>query len=94
MRIRWLERAVNDLEDIHEYIALDDPFAAKRELEKILEAVSRLTENPCIGRKGRVKNTHELVIIKSPFIAAYRVKGDFIEILRVLHGARKWPKRF
>lgn len=94
MKIRWLLKAVNDLEDIRDYIALDDPRAAQKEIDKILTKVSLLIENPEFGRKGRVVNTRELVVTGSPYIAAYRLKGDFIEILRVLHGARKWPKRF
>jgi toxin ParE1/3/4 len=94
MKVRWLLKAVNDLEDLHEYIAADDPTAASRQLELILKAAARLSENTNLGRPGRVKGTRELVIPKTPYIAAYRIKNDVVEILRVLHGARKWPKRF
>jgi toxin ParE1/3/4 len=94
MKVRWLLKAVNDLEDLHEYIAADDLTAASRQLELILKAAARLSENTNMGRSGRVKGTRELVIPKTPYIAAYRIKGDVVEILRVLHGARKWPKRF
>jgi toxin ParE1/3/4 len=94
MKVRWLLKAVNDLEDLHEYIAADDLTAASRQLELILKAAARLSENTNMGRHGRVKGTRELVIPKTPYIAAYRIKGDVVEILRVLHGARKWPKRF
>jgi toxin ParE1/3/4 len=94
MKVRWLSRSVKDLEDILEYISLDDPLVAAREIEKILNAVNRLEENPLTGRKGRVNNTRELVIPDSPYIAAYRVKDIAVDILRILHGARKWPKGF
>jgi len=94
MKIRWLLKAVNDLEDIHEYISLDDISAARRELEKIIEAISLLIENPEIGRKGRVDNTRELVVTNSPYIIAYRLKEGFVEILRILHGSLKWPEAF
>lgn len=94
MKIRWLLRAVYDLEDLHEYIALDNPTAAAKELKKILNSVKGLKENPEIGRPGRVRGTRELVIPKSSYIAAYRVKDQVVEILRILHAARKWPKRF
>jgi toxin ParE1/3/4 len=30
----------------------------------------------------------------TPFLVAYRLKGESIQILAVLHGARKWPKKF
>ena len=26
-----------------------------------------------------------------PFIVVYRIKGEVIELLRILHGAQKWP---
>lgn len=32
MRVRWLLKAVNDLEDLHEYIAVDNPYAASRQV--------------------------------------------------------------
>lgn len=51
-------------------------------------------ENPEIGRTGRVSGTRELVIRGTPFIVPYRAVGGDIHILRVYHGARKWPDRF
>jgi plasmid stabilization system protein ParE len=44
-----------------------------------------------MGRPGRVIDTRELVIDRTPYIAAYRITGDKVRILRVLHGARQWP---
>ena len=45
-----------------------------------------------MGRVGRVRGTRELVIAGTPYIAAYRVKGRVILILRILHGAQLWPE--
>jgi len=39
-----------------------------------------------------VKGTRELVISRTPYIAAYRIDGDLVTIVRVLHGAQQWPK--
>ena len=50
-----------------------------------------LAQHPLMGREGRVKGTRELVIGSYPFIAVYRVKKTRIEVLRWLHGARRWP---
>jgi toxin ParE1/3/4 len=49
--------------------------------------------NPEAGRKGRVAKTRELVIARTPFVVAYRIKDETIEILRVFHGSRRWPDR-
>ncbi|MCK4761506.1 MAG: type II toxin-antitoxin system RelE/ParE family toxin [Candidatus Aminicenantes bacterium] len=94
MRIRWLQRAVKDLEDIYEYTAAENPIAAGKQVEKIAAYVEFLQDHPGMGRPGRVYGTRELVITKTPYIAAYRVKKNSLEILRILHGSRKWPVRF
>jgi plasmid stabilization system protein ParE len=46
---------------------------------------------PRSGRSGRIAGTRELVISRTPYIAAYRIAGDTVRILRVLHGSRRWP---
>jgi toxin ParE1/3/4 len=53
-----------------------------------------LTKHPHIGRAGRVPETRELVVAKTPYIVPYRVRGDEVEILAVFHGARRWPDGF
>jgi toxin ParE1/3/4 len=40
-----------------------------------------------------VPDTRELVIARTPFVVAYRLRNETIEILRVLHGAQRWPDR-
>ena len=43
------------------------------------------------GRPGRVEGTRELPIVRTPYLAAYRVIDGAVVILRILHGARQWP---
>ncbi|CBE69076.1 MAG: type II toxin-antitoxin system mRNA interferase toxin, RelE/StbE family [Candidatus Methylomirabilis oxygeniifera] len=92
MRIRWLSRAVEDLAHLHAYIAQDNPEAAASEVDKVVEAVKRLEDHPASGRPGRVPGTRELVLAR--YIVAYRVKEQVVQILRILHAARKWPEHF
>ena len=61
--------------------------------ERIEESIERLLQFPEIGRTGRVSGARELVISDTPYIAAYRIKGQDITVLRVLHGARLWPDK-
>jgi toxin ParE1/3/4 len=35
-----------------------------------------------------------LVVANTPYLVPYRVRNNVIEILRVFHGARKWPQKF
>lgn len=90
MRVRWLSRAAEDLEHLHQYIAKDNPEAAASEADKVVEAIKRLGDYPASGRPGRVPGTRELVI--SRYIVAYRVKEEVVQILRVLHASRKWSE--
>ena len=78
---------------IAEYIARDNPAAAYALHDAILRQVGRLAEHPRMGRPGRVEGTRELVVSGTPYIVAYRVVGQDVTILRVLHGAQQWPKR-
>jgi toxin ParE1/3/4 len=92
MQVKWLRAALQELDAEAEYIARDNPSAAARIVRTIAAAVDRLADHPAIGRPGRVIGTRELVVPNTPYIVPYRVRGDSVEILRVFHGARKWPK--
>ena len=94
MRVRWLRRALSNLDEEAEYIARDDPDAAVRTVERIATSVERLAIHPALGRAGRVPGTRELVVSGTPYVVPYRVRGATVEILRVFHAARKWPEKF
>jgi toxin ParE1/3/4 len=91
MEIRWLEDALADVRDIYHYIAADNQGAAAATVRRIQEAATRLETLEERGRPGCVAGTRELVIAGTPFVIPYRIRGEAIEILRVLHGARQWP---
>jgi toxin ParE1/3/4 len=94
VRVKWLRVARANLDTEAEYIAQDNPSAAGRVVVSITEAVERLQEYPALGRPGRVIGTRELVVPDTPYIIPYRVCGNTLEILRVFHSARRWPKQF
>ncbi len=94
MKIRWSPTAVSDLKSIREYIASDNPTAARKVAARIKQAANRLMNFPMSGRAGRVPGTRELVIPGTSYIAAYPVQSDKIEIAAVLHGRQNWPDKF
>lgn len=94
MKIRWLDLAVDDLADIADYIAQDNPGAANRVVSRLWSAVNSLSKQPEMGRPGRVHGARELIVSNTPFIVPYRVVESKIHILRVLHGTRNWPDAF
>jgi len=89
MTVRWTPTALRDLESLDAYIAEDAPEAAALTVERILSGIEALKRHPEMGRRGRVAGTRELVI--APYIVAYRTAQAAIEILAVIHGARRWP---
>lgn len=89
----WTHPAIDDLDAIRRYIEFDDPRAAVSTAMGILRAAGRLSTLPFIGRPGRVLNTRELVLEDRPYLVAYRVTAGVVEVLRVLHTSRRWPKR-
>lgn len=92
MIIAWTPLAQADLIAIVDYLLKLNPIAAIEIEQRITEAIAQLAEFPGLGRPGRVARTRELVITDAPYIAAYRAQREQVEILRVLHGARKWPE--
>ncbi len=91
--IVWSEPALQDLDDIGSYIALDSPRAAESVVRRIVETVAALAFHPRMGRMGRDVTTRELVVTGTPYIAVYRLR-ERIEIITVMHASRKWPESF
>jgi toxin ParE1/3/4 len=85
--------ALKDRDEIFDYIESDNPRAAVEVDLRIKGQTETLIGFPASGRPGRVRGTREFVIDRTPYIVAYRIKGDRVRILRVLHGARRWPGR-
>ena len=87
----WSLLARQDLERLRSYIAVDDRDAAMRMGERIVRAAELLEAFPYLGRAGRVANTRELVVPHTPYLLIYRLHQRNLQILRVLHGAQRWP---
>ena len=92
MRLEWSPLAQADRDAIFDYIEADSPQAAITVDDRIRMQVEGLARFPESGRPGRVEGTRELVIDRTPYIAAYRVARGAVRILRVLHGAQRWPE--
>ena len=93
MKLLWTRVALGDMGEAYDFVAMDQPAAAKRVMMQVEGAVALPRRFPGMGRPGRVKGTRELVVVGTPFVVPYRVREDRIEILAVLHGSRRWPER-
>ena len=92
MKVEWSVPAQRDLIAIADHIAADDTGAALAVVDRIDGLVAALADHPRRGRPGRVAGTREIVVPDPPHIVAYRLAGDRVQTLRVLHAARQSPQ--
>ncbi|HKN76818.1 MAG TPA: type II toxin-antitoxin system RelE/ParE family toxin [Candidatus Acidoferrum sp.] len=91
MRIRWTPTAAADLEHIKDYLSEHNPQFAQSTVLDLYETIRSLKASPHRGRVGREEGTRELVFTRLPYIVAYRIKEQTVEILHIFHGARDRP---
>ena len=90
--IIWSPPALDDLVAVRTFLDAHNPAAAVRLVQRIVLLVeTQLPAHPESGRPGRVAGTRELVVTRTPFIVAYRLRRGAVEVIRVLHHARRWP---
>ena len=92
MKLKWTRLALQDMQYLHDYIAEDNPIAARKMVSRLFEAVQKLKKHPGMGRAGRCEGTRELILAKTPYIVVCAVKENEIQIVAVIHVAMRWPE--
>ena len=87
--IRWLTAARDDLAEVIDYIARDNPDAAQRLLDRILTKVETLSETPDLGTRSPYHRTARQ-LIHGNYLVYYTVHRTEIVIRAVVHGARRF----
>jgi toxin ParE1/3/4 len=87
MRLRWLSRALRELDRHYEFIAIENPKAAKGVFTRLKDATEKLRRFPELGRLSQVPGTRELVLTNMPYIIVYRIAEDEVQVLRILHAS-------
>ena len=92
-RLDWAQEALDDFDAAMRFYTERNPSAADRMANEIIKAALLLTDPfPTPGRPGRIPGTFERLIgRRTPFLLVYREKKGMVQILRVLHHARKYP---
>lgn len=91
MKLVWSTIAKRSRASQVAYVAERNPQAALDMANAIRIATDRLVNYPGMGRPGRVPGTRELVVLRTPYIVVYEIRGDTVRIFRVLHSAQRWP---
>jgi len=96
--VKWSVPARNDLKQIHDYIAKDSKYYARKVIQEIIAKTETLTELPEIGRmvpEISDQNVRELIVYSYRLI--YEISAAGIEIFAIIHGRRDfapaWDKR-
>lgn len=91
MKLLWTRLALTDVKQLYAYIAEDNATAARQMVTRIQQGVETLKKHPYMGKPGRVNDTRELMIGKSPYCVVYQLQQSCILILAVIHQAQRWP---
>ena len=93
----WTESALQDLDAIADYIALDNPLAARRLVERVFEHVAQLEAHPESGSKPpelRRSSRRYRQIVEPPCRVFYRYEraSERVFVLYVMRGEMRLRK--
>ena len=92
-RLVWSDSALDDLDDITEYIALDNLVAAKKLMRTVFNKVDRLKDFPNSGRKPpELGKTRHREFIVGPCRVLYRHDENRVAIVHVMQSERELRK--
>ena len=91
--IKWTVPALNDLNEIVEYIALSNLPAAKNLAQKVFDKVTRLESHPESGKIPlELKNLNYREVVVNPCRIFYKIDNDLVYILHVMRQERDLRK--
>jgi toxin ParE1/3/4 len=89
MIVSFTVAALDDLAAVKNFIGTNSPRAAEEAVSTLLRSAQSLAVLPSRGRPGRVPGTREMVV--PPYIIVYTVNAERLVVVRIVHGAQKWP---
>ena len=93
-QVIWAEPALNDLDAIADYIAIDNPAAARELVLRVFGHVDQLIIHPDSGSKPReLRDGRYRQIVEPPCRIFYRRDGETVYVLYVMRGERKLRPR-
>jgi toxin ParE1/3/4 len=93
-RYSWAPDAVNDLNDIYDYVVEHDVVAADRLIDEIDRKAELYAGNPLLGEERPELASGLRAFRVSNYVVLYRVARNGIVIARVVHAARNLPRLF
>ena len=94
MKLRFTPTAINSIEDIGEYTQAEWGIKQRdKYLDELDNAFHSLARNPKMGKECNELAPHLRRFPKDKYVIYYRIEGDFVTIIRVLH-ERMEPERY
>jgi len=85
----WTDPALSDLDAIADYIALENPDAARALVKRVFTHVDQLQDHPKSGSKPlELRGWRYRQIVEPPCRLFYRVDGDRVYVLYVMRAER------
>lgn len=89
MRLRFLPAAIADLVAIRAHVAEHRPDSAGPLVDRLIERVRLLPDRPEAGARLPPLGPGIRRLTEAPYLILYRVAGEEVQIVRILHGARR-----
>jgi len=82
--------AEGDMAAIWEHIAADSVLAADRVIDQFTSIFERIAVFPEAGSRYQHPAGEFRVMVAGAYLVFYKIQSDGVDIVRVLHGARRW----
>ena len=91
MKVEWTVPAETDLDDLFDYIARDSAVYAEQFVDRILESVARLSDQPKMGRAVPEADSNDIreLVFRKNYRIIYVLRADRVQILAIVHAARE-----
>ncbi len=86
-KLVWTKESERWLKDIYDFIAQDNPAAAKSVVSGIYDRAQTLLEFPEMGYRYEGSSRNVRILLYGHYRIAYVAAGDEITVLGVFHGA-------
>ncbi|GFO72673.1 toxin ParE1/3/4 [Bathymodiolus japonicus methanotrophic gill symbiont] len=94
MKVILLPYAIADLNEIKDYIARENPAAAKKVAQRIKKSLQLLSKNPYLSTVKVEQDILEWHIPSLPYTLPYQIVNNEIQILRVFHESQNKPAKW
>ena len=86
MNIRYSRRALSQLASVSEYLLERNRSAADNVTASIRSTIARLREMPLLGKPTDEADVHVIIEPEYLYRVFYRVEGQQVFVIRILHG--------